>query len=245
MALPAHLLERLPAELQCGQNIAQKSMGFLPFGLPGMDEVLPDRGIPRGAVVELAVSGGVSLATSLALAACRTAQKEATLCGGEVPWCAFVDPSATLYAPGVVAAGVKLDRLLVVRPSMEALERTAIRLVGSHAFSIVVVDTMGVPGSGLSVALGAWPRVIRRLTLLAEESSGCVLLVTDGEVRRPLPLPVAMRLELARPSQDRLWVRVAKDHRGRVTVPRLVTWARPRAKPLSIAPEGEQKAQAS
>jgi recombination protein RecA len=47
-----------------------------------------------------------------------------------------------------------------------------------------------------------------------------------------LPLPVAMRIELARSESDRLTVRVAKERRGRVSGPRSIVWTRPRAKPL-------------
>src|SRR3954468_7553284 len=130
MALPAHLLERLPtASLrQHGVSIGQQaegafSPGSAPFsrGVEALNRVLPDHGLPRGAVIELAIHGGSALGTSLGLAACRAAQQAAVERGGSVPWCAFLDPSGTLYAPGVAAAGVELERLLVVRPSVEAL----------------------------------------------------------------------------------------------------------------------------
>lgn len=249
MALPAHLLERLPAHVRRGEPLSsgipdgtpaadgarRGVLSVLPLGSPELNAILPDGGLPRGSVVELSVTGGLAVATSLALAACRSAQDEALVHhGGAVPWCAFVDPSSTLYGPGVVAAGVALDRLLVVRPSLEALERTVIRLAESQVFSVVVVDTMGVPGAPLEVGLGSWPRVVRRLTLGVEGSGSCVILVTDAEARRPLPLPVALRLELARVSEDRLSVRIGKERRGRVSGPHRVAWARPRAKPLVV-----------
>jgi len=248
MALPAHLLERLPAQVRHGEPHAfsvlegsdgARHSGFsvLPLGSAELNAILPDGGLPRGSVVELSVSGGLAMATSLALAACRSAQEEAVAHGGTVPWCAFVDPSNSLYGPGVLAEGVALGRLLVVRPPLEALERTAIRLAESQAFSVVVVDTMGVPGAPLHVGLGSWPRVVRRLTLGVEGSGSCVILVTDAETRRPLPLPVALRLELARSTEDRLSVRIGKERRGRVSGPHRVAWTKPRAKPLApLAP---------
>jgi recombination protein RecA len=52
-----------------------------------------------------------------------------------------------------------------------------------------------------------------------EGSDGAVLLLTDRLAARPMPLPVAMRIEVERPAEDRLTVRVAKDRRGRVTAP--------------------------
>jgi len=230
MALPASLLERLPMPFRHGEP--STGVSVLPFGLSELDQVLPDGGLPRGTVVELVVAGGSALATSVALLACRSAQREAVARGGEAPFCAFVDPSATLHGPGVAASGVELQRLLVVRPPLEALARTAIRVVESQAFSVVVVDGAGVPGASVGPSLGSWPRVVRRLSLSARASGATVLLVTDGGAQRPLPLPVAMRIELARPDVDRLTVRIAKEHRGRVSGPRGIAWARPRAKPL-------------
>ena len=229
MALPANLLERLPMHFRHGEPSGQ---AVLPLGFSELDDALPDGGLPRGAVTEVVVHGRAALATSTALMACKSAQREAVARGGEAPFCAFIDPTATLHGPGVAAAGVDLERLLVVRPPLEALSRTAIRVVESQAFSVVVVDAAGIPGASIDIALGGWPRVVRRLALAAEESRTTVLLVTDGEARRPLPLPVAMRVELARAEVDRLTVRIAKERRGRVSGPRSIVWTRPRAKPL-------------
>ncbi|HKO50694.1 MAG TPA: hypothetical protein VJV79_23400, partial [Polyangiaceae bacterium] len=110
MALPAHLLERLPtASLRehgvhigsgAGQPVAAAQAAFS-LGVEALNRVLPDHGLPRGAVIELSIHGGSALGTSLGLAACRAAQQAAVERGGSVPWCAFLDPSSTLYAPGV------------------------------------------------------------------------------------------------------------------------------------------------
>jgi hypothetical protein len=146
----------------------------------------------------------------------------------------------------VLEAGVELERLLVVRPRVEALGRVALRLVESRAFAVTVIDTVGAPGASLEVELGAWPRVVRRLSMAVDGSAAVVLLMTDAAARRPLPLPVAMRIELQRPSADKLTLRVAKDKQGRVSSPRSITWARPgggaaaregdEAVPLRVAP---------
>ncbi len=129
-----------------------------------------------------------------------------------------------------------LERLLVVRPPTDALGRTAVRLVESRVFSVVVIDTVGVPGAALDVGLAAWPRVVGRLGMAASDSGSTVLLITDGEARRPLPLPVALRLELQRPQPDRLSVRIAKERRGRISPSRTIVWAKPRAKVLPHRP---------
>jgi recombination protein RecA len=228
MALPAHLLERLsPAFSQAGVRFARPAEGppaGLSFGLPELDALLPDAGIPRGSVVELCAAGEGALGTSLGLRACAQAQAEARARGGNTPWCAFVDPTGTLYGPGVAAAGVELTRLLVVRPPLGALSRVALRLAESEAFAVVVVDLTGVVGERVAVPLGTWPRVVRRLAMAIEGTGHTVLLLTRAADRRPLPLPVAQRLEVSRPSADKLTVRVAKDQRGRVSSPRSVAW---------------------
>ena len=233
MALPAHLLDRLPtASLrQHGVSIGQQAEASsthlgLSLGVEALNRVLPDHGLPRGAVIELSIHGGSALGTSLGLAACRSAQEAAVERGGSVPWCAFLDPSSTLYAPGVAAAGVDLERLLVVRPSLEALSRVALRIVESAACAVTVVDLLGIPGQSLSVNLTAWLRVVRRLAMGVDGTPNSVVLLTDAAEQRPLPLPVAQRIELERPSEGKLTVRVVKDKQGRISSPRTIAWAR-------------------
>ncbi len=257
MAFPAHVLQQLPPGLAAKVSLASFEEGAsspherpessakgggesahvpplkgpwaLPLGVSELDAALPDGGLLRGGVVELAVRGVSAQATSIALSACQAAQQEGMLKGGSPPWCAFVDPTGSLYAPGVAQAGVQLERLLVVRPSLEALSRVALRLVESHAFAVVVIDTMGTLGKRLDVPLGAWPRIVRRLSLALESSASVVLLITDSAAPRPLPLPVAQRIELSRPRLHKIGLQVAKDRRGRVSAPRSIAWTRPAA----------------
>ncbi len=129
-------------------------------------------------------------------------------------------------------AGVELARLLVVCPTLEALPRVALRVVESRAFAVVVIDTLGLPGRPMHVALAKWPRIVRRLALAVEGTAASVLLITDGSATRGLPLPVAQRIELCRPSPGELSVRIAKDRQGRVSSPKKIAWGRPGPKPL-------------
>ena len=123
-------------------------------------------------------------------------------------------------------------------PPLSALSRVALRLAESEAFAVVVVDLTGVVGERVSVSLGAWPRVVRRLAMAVEGSGHSVLLLTRKADRRPLPLPVAQRLEVSRPSADKLLVHLAKDQRGRVSAPRSVAWTRQGAW-AAAAPQNE------
>jgi recombination protein RecA len=228
MALSANILEKLPSEVlntlkggAFASSLAQASPASQKLGLATgfepLDQWLPDGGLLKGSVVELMVAGATALATSIGLSACRSAQQAAAKLGGDTPWCTFVDPSRSLYAPGVAELGVNLERLLVVRPSLEALSRTALRLVESQCFAVVVIDTVGMPGAELDVPLGNWPRIVRRLAMALEGSQSSVLLITDVGARRPLTLPVAQRIELHRASAHKLILQVAKDRRGRIS----------------------------
>lgn len=193
-----------------------------------VDAVLPDGGLPRGAIVELSSVHGLGHATGLSLAACAAAQAEARLRSGDPKtvgaWCAFIDPWSTLHAPAVARSGVDLKRLLVVRPPLDALHSTlarlAVRIAQSRAFSLVAIDLAGVPGAGhagggSSVPLDRWVNVVRRLALAVEKSDTTIVLTTDAAVQRTLPLPVALRLEIASAGDEWL-VRVAKERHGRV-----------------------------
>lgn len=193
------------------------------------DRVLPDGGLPRGAVVEIASAHGLARATSLALSACSAAQHEARLRSGDAhtvgAWCAFIDPWSTLNAPALATNGVDASRLLVVRPPLDSVARIAVRIAESRAFSLVAIDTVGVPGAALaashmidSVKLERWPTVVRRLAIAVERSDTTIVLLTDTTAPRALPLPVSMRLELSL-ADDQLHVRVAKERHGRVTPP--------------------------
>jgi recombination protein RecA len=233
MGLPAALASISPELVKAGVQLghpgalAGEEPPGLPFGIPELDALLPDRGLLRGGVVELSVAGGAGLATALALAAVRSAQEQARalLSSAAVPWCAFVDASGTLYAPGVHAAGVDLSRLLVVRPPPDAIGRVSLKLVESNIFSLVVIDTVGTLGRSLP-SLGNFGRVVRRLSMAVDGTPHGVLLLTDENAPRALPLPVAQRLVVARPAPEKLVVRVAKDRRGRVTPPRTLHWTR-------------------
>jgi hypothetical protein len=200
----------------------------LPVRFGGLDEVLPDGGLPRGAVVELAAPYGLARATSIALAACAAAQEEARLRGGEGTtgaWCAWLEPTSeaatgtdkvSLFAPAVARAGVDLARLLVVRPSLDALARVAARAAQSRVFSVIVVDLAGVPGRRPEVRLDRWVNPVRRLAMAVEGSETTIVLLTDAHAPRAMPLPVALRIEIDRAEEDVLMLRIAKDRRGRV-----------------------------
>ncbi len=141
-----------------------------PLGVASLDAALPDGGLPRGQVIEVAISAGLGFATTLGLLACRAAQEEAQLSGADA-WCAFVDPSGSLFAPALQEARVDPQRLLVVRPELghdrtgpgktskrnnpswgtaqldedsATISRIAVKLAEARLFSVLVIDMAGL-----------------------------------------------------------------------------------------------------
>jgi recombination protein RecA len=194
----------------------------LPTGLVALDALLPDGGLPRGAVVELCAASGLGQSTRLALCACASAQQQAQAeagLGAQAAWCAWIDASGSLFAPGVVRAGVELGRLLVLRPRPEAVARLAVRLASSQLFSVLVVERAGVPGTSFGLPRARWELTTRRLALALEGSECTVVLLSSLEQARVEHLPVALRLELTRPERAVLQVRVSKERHGRLRGP--------------------------
>ncbi len=181
-----------------------------------IDDVLSG-GILRGAVVEIASPHGRARATSFALSACVAAQREAHRFGSTA-LCAWFDPTRSLYGPGVRARGIDLARFFVVTPSLELLPRAAVRVTESRAFSLVVVDVTSLP------SLDRFPTIVRRLALATNGTTCSVLLLTDLEARRSMPLPTSARLELSRMQSDAITLRVAKDRHGRIAAAASVPW---------------------
>lgn len=182
----------------------------LPTGLFDLDALLPGGGLPGGAVVELVAPRGLGMSTSLALSACASAQRRARVEGDGPGWCAFVDATGSLHAPGLLPRGVAPERLLVVRPPCDALGQVALRVARSRQFAVVVVDMGGVPGAMLTDSLGPWVNTVRRLAGAVAGTATTVLLLTHREAARPLPMPSALRIELSQEQSQKLLVRVGR-----------------------------------
>lgn len=214
------LLARLGSRVQLGKMGEQAPV--LDLGWAELGAALPDGGLPRG-VVELSAPRALGGGTSVALAAVRAGQAR-----GPGAWCAWIDPEGSLHAPGLVAAGVNLERLLVVRAPRADLPRVAVKVVASGAFEVVVVDVDEVGGARAHTEVGkgkrGWPPevLVRKLALAAEPCGATVLLSTDATKPHAAPWPVALRLELSRPSVDTLSMRIGKDKHGRVGVARVI-----------------------
>jgi recombination protein RecA len=240
MARTADLLERLADSLKPGTHpnlVGQLRMGAVPaatqlpaglsLGWPELEACLPDAGLARGHVAQLAALHPGALATTLALRVCAKAQQQGLAFGTDELWCAFIDPARSLYAPSVAQAGVRLDRLLVINPEPAALANVALRVVRAGVFAVVVIDASVGLASDVVHSLGNWVRVVRQMALALEGQQTGVLLLTDANQLAALPLPVAQRIELRRQSPQQLELRVAKDRWGRVSGWRRVALTEP------------------
>lgn len=221
------LIARLGSQIERASETESKG-SKIALGWPEIDAILPDGGLPRG-VVELSAPHALGGSTQIALAAIAAAHARDARA-----WCAWIDPEGTLYGPGVLRAGVDLERLLVVRPPRADLGRIAVKVAASGAFDVIVADMDPiaappvVPSSNRKRALS--PEVVaRKLALAAEQTGSTIVLITNARATRAMPWPVALRLELSRPNARVLSVRVAKDRRGRIGLAKTVPFAREKA----------------
>jgi len=199
---------------------------------PPLSSVLPEGGFPRGCVVELTSPANLGHGLSVALAACAASQRASVQRGGEMTWCAFLDPDRTLFGPAAQASGISLERLLVLYPPRHLLAKVAVRVALSRIFSVIVVDVASIPGASSKASyrfesMDIWSKVARRLALAVEKTPTTLFLLTRTEASRSSALPVAMRVELESDGTDRLFVRVAKEKFGRVANPRPIVWPPP------------------
>lgn len=224
--------------VQQGTSALAPGRSVISLDWPELERVLPDEGLPR-AVVELAMPMGSPSskqgaagamrggATTIALSAIRSIHA-----ADPQAWCAWITPEGTpmLYAPQVAQAGVDLDRLLVVRPDPASLARTVVKVAASGAFDLVVVDALaGLDGKLAGPTPHPFPRtktkapaprrvdgsvVVRKLALASEEKGTGFILLTNMYASRPVPWPVALRLEVER-RPEAIAVRVTKDRSGR------------------------------
>lgn len=167
----------------------------VPSGLEALDGLLGG-GFPGGAVTVLSGvpgSGRMTLATALLARHTRA--------GRPVAW---IDGRGTLYPPALAAAGVDLERVLMVRGGGARTAYAVEQIIESGAFGVVVA-------SGLERLLG--PAVARRIQTSTEAARISTLLLLDPSAAGPIT-QAALKLQLSRRSGGIL-VEVEKDRSGR------------------------------
>jgi hypothetical protein len=150
-----------------------------------LDALLPRRGFSAGALVEWVAAQAGAGATTLALAAART------VCGDD-GWLVVIDSAGTFYPPAAAALGIRLRRVLWVRPSSENVSRWA------------TDQALRCPGV---TAVLAWPATLdpttfRRWQLAVEESRVLGLLVRPATALRESSWAEARLLVEPRPTEN-------------------------------------------
>ena len=167
LSVKAKLVAELRAQLQRLERARQTTnQGIFSTGCEPLDRLLPRRGLSRGTLIEWLAMGEASGAMWLALIAAREA------CQEDGPL-VVIDGRGTFYPPAATAAGVDLERLIVVRPSSAREETWALdqSLRSEGAGTVLcMTDRLG-------------QRALRRLQLAAEASGGVGLLVRPASVR--------------------------------------------------------------
>ena len=160
-------------------------------GFTALDERLPDRGWPAGALSEVLVHRLASCELALVLPALAAL----TRAGREV---ALVGPAELPYAPGLADRGVDLGRVLVVRGASGEEQAWA----AEQSLR-----------SGVCAAVALWSRrldvrALRRLQIAAQRGGACGWVFRTREALAA-PSPAPLRLEVE-PSPRGLKVEVRK-----------------------------------
>jgi protein ImuA len=173
-------LRQLAQRIQAIEADQRRHQGLtLPLGIPALDGILPDKGLPAGALVELlSTTDGAGSATLGLIMARQAAGADKTL--------VVVDRSRCFYPPAAARWGIDWQRLLLVRPA-------APRDAFAAAHLALRCDAVG--------AVLAWCDRLsalqcRRLQLAAEEGGGLGVLLRNA-VALPTPSFATLRLLVA------------------------------------------------
>lgn len=222
----AQLLEKLPAGLVWqGSHLAQPPGDILPTGFPALDAELPGGGWPAGALIELLAEHPGVGELSLLLPLMRKA--------GAERWIACIAPPLLPYAPALAAAGVPLQRLLLIQPATAAETLWAARQAAASGACALVLAWLAQPDTS----------ALRRLQLAAEESATPLFLFrTRGMARHASPAP--LRLALA-PTVGGLRIDILKRRGPPAARPVHLSWdddtAAPNDARASTAREGTRR----
>jgi protein ImuA len=168
------LIAGLKARIASHETGGRGSVSAFSLGAPEIDCLLPDGGIRKGALHEIAASAyrdiGAATGFLVSLALCSGRNSSLPLL-----WCETVRPPfdmGRLYGPGLSAFGMGPERLVLAMPPSDTdCLWTMEEALRSRAFAAVIGEI-----DGRSFALNL--AVTRRLQLAAEESATPLLLFT-------------------------------------------------------------------
>lgn len=195
LPLPVALADVLArGDVWRGDTLASLQEATIPSGHPELDAELPGGGWPRGTLTELLVERSSVGEMSLLLPVLANLSQT----GG---WLALVAPPWLPHAPAWAAAGVALERLVVVRAGKDTAWSIE-QLLACGGFAGV----LAWPGEGIDA------KALRRLQVAAEGRSVFACLwrsLATADTPSPAPLRVALAS-----GNDALSIRILK-RRGR------------------------------
>jgi cell division inhibitor SulA/protein ImuA len=211
LTVPVALAEVLArGDVWRGDTLASLAQSAIPSGYPELDAELPGGGWPRGSLTEILVDrGGVGEMSLLLPALARLSAADG--------WLALVAPPCLPHAPAWAAAGLTLERLVIVKAGKN-MGWCVEQLLACGGFAGVL----------------AWPeanidaRALRRLQVAAEGRSALACLWrSTAAAGVPSPAPLRVQLSTTPTVGDSpLSVRIIK-RRGR-PVSRLLALSVPR-----------------
>ena len=182
----------------------------LPSGYRQLDKALPNNGWPTQGVTELLIKqSGIGELQILLPALANLSQRRPH-------WIVWISPPHLPYAPALYAAGLRLDRILIIQPktAKEALW-SAEQCLKSQACSAVLMW----PEKNIR------PHAIRRLQVASKTNQTWQLLFRDLNAQQ-MPSPAPLRIALT--ASEHLHSKRAHQHQVRVeVVKRAGGWASP------------------
>ena len=182
----------------------------LPSGYRQLDKALPNNGWPTEGITELLIrQSGIGELQILLPALANLSQRRPH-------WIVWISPPHLPYAPALYAAGVQLDRILIIRPktAKEALW-AAEQCLKSQACSAVLMW----PEKNIR------PQAIRRLQVASKTNQTWQVLFRDLNAQQ-MPSPAPLRISLT-PS-ELTHSEQSHQHQIRVeVVKRAGSWASP------------------
>jgi len=217
-ALPLAALLARP-DIRRGGALAHVARPSVPTGFPALDAELPGGGWPTGSLTELVPAhDGIGELRVLGPALARLARA-----GGRLAWIA---PPYLPYAPALAAAGIALDRVLIVRVCSA---RDALWAAEQALRSAACGAVLAWPGEAKYPAL-------RRLQLAAEGTRAMTLLFRAPQAAAEAS-PAALRLALDTAAGG-IAVRILKRRGGTCARPIALDLDRPHAAMDCAVPAG-------
>ncbi len=186
-----------------GDQLAHSGVETLSTGFAELDEQLPGGGWPRGALTEILIEReGIGELRLLLPALVKASQQNG--------WLAWVAPPHVPYAPALAAAGVRLQRLLLARPSS----------AGDAWWTAEQALRSGACNAVLAWLAAPDERRMRRLQLGAESGRAWGVLFRSARAAQERS-PAALRLRLET-TQRGLAVHILKRRGGQLGRPVLL-----------------------